>query len=160
MGFGLVACGSQEPTGSKPNNDHKLSRPQNNPPPLRELMGHVVQRNAEQMWSWSSHISDANGVRSLAPKSETDWLNAESDALTMVELAGVIESEEYKIDNEWPQFSGRFRSAATDAAKAAEVKSFGKFVSASDAMNEACVTCHLHYVPELEGVSPGTKNQN
>lgn len=159
IALGLAACGSQQPAGKNPENERKVGTQPNRARPLKEFMGHVVQRNAEQMWTWSEQISDANGVRSLAPKSETDWLNAESDAMTMVELAIVIESSAYKIDDKWPQFSGQFLRVATDVAKAAEEKSFNKFSSASDAMNDACVACHLHYVPELEGASPAPAHQ-
>lgn len=120
--------------------------------PLKEFMGHVVQRNAEQLWAWSEEISDANGFRSLAPKSDADWLNAESDAMTMAELASIISSPAYAVDDKWAEFSARLLQVTSDVSTAAEKRDFQRFSAASSAMNDACVACHLHYVPELEGV--------
>jgi hypothetical protein len=120
--------------------------------PLKEFMGHVIQRNAEQLWAWSEEISDANGFRSLAPKSDADWLNAESDAMTMAELASIIGSPAYTVDAKWTEFSARLLQVTNDASTAAEKRDFQRFSAASSAINDACVACHLHYVPELEGV--------
>lgn len=153
LAFCLTACDAQPiETGGQKEKAEPRSTAAPEPRPLKEFMGHVVQRNAEQLWTWSEEISDANGFRSLAPKSDADWLNAESDAMTMAELASIIGSPAYAVDDKWAEFSAHLLQVTSDASTAAEKKDFQRFSEASSAINDACVACHLHYVPELEGV--------
>lgn len=153
IAFCLTACDAQPTkTAEQKEMAESSASADAEPRPLKEFMGHVVQRNAEQLWTWSEEISDANGFRSLAPKSDADWLNAESDAMTMVELSSIIGSQAYTVDDKWTEFSVRLLQATSDASTAAEKRDFERFSAASSAINDACVACHLHYVPELEGV--------
>jgi hypothetical protein len=64
--------------------------------PLKEFMGHAMQRNGEQLWAWSAEVEDAGGVHSGKPVDAAGWENAESDALTMVELTRVLETPAYR----------------------------------------------------------------
>ena len=153
IAFCLTGCDAQPTRTAEQKEMAQSSSPTvAEPRPLKEFMGHVVQRNAEQLWTWSEEISDANGFRSLAPKSDADWLNAESDAMTMVEVASIIGSQAYTVDVNWAGFSTRLKQVTSDASTAAEKRDFQRFSAASSAVNDACVACHLHYVPELEGV--------
>lgn len=119
--------------------------------PLKEFMGHLLQRNAGQLWVWTAYVSDDEGSRYTSPTRATDWDDAESDALTLRQLALALDQPDYRLDAEWPHYLGRLRSAAKDSAAAAERHDFPALLAAGNAVNEACVGCHLHYVPELEG---------
>ena len=123
--------------------------------PLKEFMGHVMQRNAEQLWAWSAEEMDATGVHSGKPADEAAWENAESDALTLTELTYVLESPSYRLPaKEWPRYVARARAAALASGKAAEAHDYPALQKAADDLNAACVACHLHFVPELEKGPP------
>ncbi len=123
--------------------------------PLKELMGHVMQRNAEQLWSWSAEEVDASGTHSGQPKDEAAWENAESDALTVIELTYVLEKPSYRLPSaDWHRYVARARAAAKASAKAAEAHDYPALQKAGDDLNAACVACHLHFVPELEKGPP------
>ena len=119
--------------------------------PRRELMLHVMQRNAEQLWDWISYSANGGGAGYASPKTDDDWMNAESDALTLVELTKVLQTEDYRIDDpDWPKFVANLRSAAQESATAAESKNFEAMLAVSDKINAQCIACHMHYVPEIE----------
>ena len=123
--------------------------------PLKEFMGHVMQRNAEQLWAWSAEEVDAKGTHSGKPTDEAAWENAESDALTLIELTYVLQSPSYRLPaKEWPRYVARARAAAIASAKAAEAHDYPALQKAGDDLNAACVACHLHFVPELEKGPP------
>ncbi len=120
--------------------------------PLKEFMGHVMDRNAAQLWLWTTYLSDAQGDHYTQPRTEKDWINAESDALTMVQLSYLLETPALALDDtRWAGHLARFRKAAKDSAEAAETKNFAKLEMAASDMNRACVACHVTYVPQIEG---------
>ncbi|MES2303155.1 MAG: hypothetical protein V4521_13945 [Pseudomonadota bacterium] len=125
------------------------------PLPLPELMGHVMQRNAYQLWAWTAVESDANGNHSGEPKSDEEWEDAESDALTLRQLAVILRSPPYKTgDPRWDQLAGELQSAATASAQAAERKDLAGLSAAGEAINARCVACHWAFAPDLEVVPP------
>ena len=120
--------------------------------PRRELMLHVMQRNAEQLWDWTVYSADAaEAGYSAAPKTDEDWMDAESDALTIVQMTKLLQTDEYRIDDAiWPQMVINLREAAQESATAAQKYEFDGMLAASDKINAQCVACHMHYVPEIE----------
>lgn len=123
--------------------------------PLPELMGHVFQRNAQQLWAWTAEETDANGSRSGAPVSEEDWENAESDALTLRQLAILLQGPDYRQDDpRWARLAGDLEAAATASAGSAERKDLPALIRAGDAINAACVACHWAFAPQLEETPP------
>lgn len=126
--------------------------------PLKEFMGHVLQRNAEQVWSWTTWISDKNGNRYTKPETEEDWTNAESDALTLQQLTYVLDNSHYRIqDDKWPSHVAGLRAASGESATAIARKDFDAMLVAADKITKQCYDCHVTYVPELEGLPPKKK---
>lgn len=123
--------------------------------PLKEFMGHVMQRNAEQLWAWSAERVDAHGVHDGKPTGTAGWESAESDALTIVELTHALETPAYRLPSPaWPRYVRRARSAAAASAKAAEAQDYAALQIAADDLNAACVACHLRFAPDLEKAPP------
>lgn len=121
------------------------------PLPLPELMGHVMQRNAVQLWAWTASETDASGTRSGEPRSAEAWEDAESDALTLRQLAQVLKAPPYDPgDPRWGRLASELETAATASADAAEHKDFAALVRAGEAINDRCVGCHLVFAPQLE----------
>ncbi|MDX3908402.1 MAG: hypothetical protein QHC67_01085 [Sphingobium sp.] len=127
------------------------------PLPLKEFMGHVMQRNAEQLWQWTALLIDEKGEHSGQPNSDEEWENAESDALTLAQLAQALESPTYRIDDKrWASHVAGFRAAAAAGADAAERKDFRALERAGEDINTQCVSCHLTFAPELEAPPPSS----
>ena len=125
------------------------------PLPLTELMGHVMQRNAYQLWAWTALESDEAGNHSGEPTSEEDWENAESDALTLRQLAVVLRGAPYRQeDSRWDKLATELEAAATASAQAAERKDLAGLISAGEAINARCVACHWAFAPALEEAPP------
>ncbi|WP_184078352.1 hypothetical protein [Sphingobium subterraneum] len=119
--------------------------------PRRELMLHVMQRNADQLWNWTAYSASRSGSGYASPKTDEDWMNAESDALTIVELTKLLDTDEYRIDDaDWPKLVANLRAAVQESATAAENKNFEGMLAVSDKIDEQCVACHMHYVPGIE----------
>ena len=119
--------------------------------PLLEFMGHVFQRNAEQLWAWTAVEVDRDGTHSGQPKTDTEWEEAESDALTLQELSFALEHSDARIDDpRWSQHLGALRQAAAASAHAAEAKDFSRLTKAGEAINDQCVSCHMAFAPQLE----------
>jgi hypothetical protein len=123
--------------------------------PLAEFMGHVMQRNAMQLWAWTELEITSEGERWSKPVSAEDWENAESDALTLRSLSSALEKPPYAIDDRrWEQRLVQFQAATTVSAKAAEAKDFPALVKAGEGINDSCVACHLTFAPQLEAKPP------
>jgi hypothetical protein len=123
--------------------------------PLPELMGHVMQRNAAQLWAWTALESDVAGNHSGEPKTDEEWEDAESDALTLRQLAIVLRGVPYRLDDRrWDKLAGELQAAATASADAAERKDLQALTVAGEAINARCVACHLTFAPDLEVKPP------
>ena len=123
--------------------------------PLDEFMGHVMQRNAEQLWSWSAEEVGTAGELSGRPQTDAAWEEAESDALTLRQLArGLAQASFAPDDPRWRKLAGDLQQAATASAAAAERKDYAAFSRAGDEINARCVACHLTFAPQLEVVPP------
>lgn len=123
--------------------------------PLPDFMFHLVQRNAEQLWAWSSLETDISGDRSGEPRSDEEWEEAESDALTLQQLTYSLQNASYRSDDpRWDKLIGDLRAAATASANAAERKDFAAFSAAGEDVNARCVACHWAFAPQLETPPP------
>lgn len=123
--------------------------------PLPEFMGHVMQRNAEQLWAWTSTEVDAGGDHSGAPKTVEEWEQAESDALTLQQLTYTLQNAAFRPDDpRWDKLVGDLRAAASASAAAAEKKNLADFTAAGDQINARCVACHWAFAPQLETPPP------
>lgn len=125
------------------------------PLPLPELMGHVMQRNAYQLWGWTAVTIDETGEHSGAPRTDEEWEDAESDALTLRQLALVLRGAPYRQDDpRWDKLAGDLEAAATASAQAAERKDLAALTAAGEAINARCVSCHWAFAPSLEEAPP------
>lgn len=119
---------------------------------LDEFMGHVMERNAEQLWAWTAEDIDTKGRRSGQPVDYQGWEDAESDSLSLSQLTYALESSTATGNDgpDWRAHIARLRSAAEASARAAEAHDFPALQKASNAINAACVSCHWRFAPALE----------
>jgi len=118
--------------------------------PLKEFMGHVMDRNAAQLWRWTAYEIDEKGEHSGKPTTELEWEEAESDALTLQQLTLLVENSVFSSDERWAVHLAGLRAAATASADAAERKDYEALEKAGNDVNDQCVSCHLTFAPDLE----------
>lgn len=129
----------------------RAAEPTGAPLPLPEMMGHVMQRNAVQLWAWTATEIDAVGTRSGEPRTAEEWEDAESDALTLRQLAITLRTPAYDPgDPRWGRLAADLQAAASASADAAERKDVSALIKAGEDINDRCVACHLTFAPQLE----------
>lgn len=116
--------------------------------PLKEFMGHVMQFAGENVWKWQGTITDATGEHDLRPKTEKDWEEAESAALTLAEITNLLMMPGRRVDDpRWDQSVALVRDVALREAKAAEKKDFDTYFEVGGELDGACESCHVHFAP-------------
>ncbi|MBN8830482.1 MAG: hypothetical protein J0G94_07580 [Sphingomonadales bacterium] len=116
--------------------------------PMKEIMAHVFQFSGEGIWKWQGYINDEKGERSLFPKNDEEWEQAESAGLTLAELTNVLLLPGRRVDDpRWAKAVADVRAIALRAAKAAENKDEEAFFNAGGELDTACESCHLAFAP-------------
>jgi len=116
--------------------------------PLKEVMAHVFQFAGEGIWKWQGYIADAKGERSLFPKTDEEWEQAESAGLTLAELTNILLLPGRRVDDpRWAKAVADVRAIALRSAKAAENKDEDAFFTAGGELDTACESCHLNFAP-------------
>lgn len=118
---------------------------------LKEFMPHVMQYAADGIWKRQGYISDKNGMRSLFPRNEKEWEDAESAARTLAEVTNVLLIPGRRVpDPHWDQAVLEVRKYALEAADAAERKDQDGWFKAGGELDEACDVCHKEFDPTFK----------
>jgi hypothetical protein len=119
--------------------------------PLKEFMPHVMQYAGDGIWKRQGFINDKNGERSLFPKNDEEWEEAESGALTLAEVSNVLLIPGRRVpDPEWDKAVVGVRKVALEAAAAAEKHDKDAFFKAGGDLDEACDVCHVRFDPSFQ----------
>lgn len=111
--------------------------------PITEFMAHVVAYSAQNLWNKQGWISDKTGTHSLFPKNEQEWTDAESAALTLSEVIGILLEPGRRLSFPgWDRHALRVRQIALEEAAAAEKHDADTFMSLGSELEEACEGCH------------------
>ncbi|MBO9579937.1 MAG: hypothetical protein J7498_03515 [Sphingobium sp.] len=120
--------------------------------PMKEFMGHVMQNGGEGVWRWQGFVADEKGERSLFPKDDKEWEEAESGALTLAELTNLLLMPGRRIDDpKWDAAVAGVRALALKAATAAEKHDKDAFFAVGGELDEACDECHKQFIPNFVG---------
>lgn len=123
--------------------------------PLPDFMGHVLQHNAERLWSWTALETDRNGEHAGKPTTPEQWESAESDARTVHQLTLLLGQYAPSASAlRWSAHVSALRTATAVSAEAAENRDYDALSRAGDQINAACVSCHTAFAPTLETVPP------
>jgi hypothetical protein len=119
--------------------------------PLNEFMPHVMQYAGDGIWKRQGYITDKNGERSLFPKNDQEWEDAESASLALAEMTNVLLIPGRRVpDPKWDAAVLAVRKVAMQAAAAAEKKDPDAFFEAGGALDEACDVCHVQFDPSFK----------
>jgi len=118
--------------------------------PLAEFMGHVMQYAGDGIWKRQGYIADRSGTRSLFPKNDEEWEEAESGARTLAEITNVLLIPGRRVpDPRWDEAALGVRQVALQAADAAERKNPDAWFKAGGDLDEACDACHEKFDPSF-----------
>jgi hypothetical protein len=119
--------------------------------PLKEFMPHVMQYAGDGIWKRQGYIVDEKGERSLFPKNDQEWEDAESASLALAEMTNVLLIPGRRVPEAgWDNAVAGVRAVALKAAQAAEKKDPDAFFAAGGELDEACDACHLKYDPTMK----------
>lgn len=119
--------------------------------PLKQFMGDVMSHSANEIWKRQGYISDDKGVRSLFPKNDAEWKEAENASLTLAELTNVLLIPGRRVDEQpWTDGVAAVRASALKLATLARKKDEGGYMVAGSELNEACYACHKRYAPGVD----------
>lgn len=154
----LSACGRPDIQGEDPAKPTPVVgdvAPYRTALPLNEFMAHVMQHAGDGVWKWQGWIVDEKGERSLFPKNDAEWEEAESGALTLAEITNVLLVPGRRVaEPDWDKAVLAVRKVALQAAEAAEKKDADAFFAAGGALDEACDQCHVRYDPSFKTGRP------
>jgi hypothetical protein len=125
--------------------------PYNTKLPFNEFMPHVMQYAGDGIWKRQGYIIDKDGERSLFPKNDQEWEDAESASLALAEMTNVLLIPGRRVpDPKWDAAVEAVRKVAMQAAAAAEKKDPDAFFEAGGALDEACDVCHVQFDPSFK----------
>jgi len=138
---------------------------------LKEIMLHIVDPAADDVWQAVMTVDSAQGTVETVPRSDEDWNKARSGALTLVEASNLLmipgrkvakpgeKSEapgvelepaemEANILKDLPEFykaARQLHDAATQALAAIDAKDPNKLFELGETIEVACEHCHSRY---------------
>jgi hypothetical protein len=118
---------------------------------MKQFMNDVMSHSAFEIWNKQGFISDEKGFRSLFPKNDEEWKEAENAGLTLAELTNVLLVPGRRVDEKpWADGAAEVRKAALKLAAIARKKDEDAFMEAGVGLNEACYACHKRYAPGVD----------
>jgi hypothetical protein len=116
--------------------------------PMQLFMRDVMDHAAYTIWNKQGYISDADGVRSLFPKNDEDWKQAENDSLSLAEMTNLLLIPGRRVEEQaWTDGVVAVRKASLNLAKVARTKDEDAYLEAGVVLNDACYSCHTRYAP-------------
>ncbi|MEL0209219.1 MAG: hypothetical protein VW935_06735 [Novosphingobium sp.] len=116
---------------------------------LRDYMVHMVNYNAGQLWKWQATVADESGEHQTVPKTDDEWEEAESAALTLRELLRPLGAIGHGQPG-WTNKLADLEKSIDEAAAFAEKKDSAAFLAAGLKIDNACVECHYSFAAHLE----------
>lgn len=122
---------------------------------MLDLMNHVIDYNAWQVWGAQGWVIDADGVKELFPDTDEGWTKAESAAFTLAETANalLLPGRPRSAERDWVEFSHMLYDSAKKAQEMALARDKQGFFDAGGEIYQSCTSCHNRYIPS-DGQAP------
>jgi hypothetical protein len=112
---------------------------------IKTFMEHVLSPAARIIWKVNGLVIDEKGEHDLSPKSDDDWEQVVSGAVTLAEATNALMIPERVRDQDWNRYVKKLADAANKAYRAAEAHDLKSVSQVSDQLDEICAACHRHY---------------
>lgn len=121
--------------------------------PMNELMGHVIDPAAFQIWNNSGVDVDESGEHERYPTTDEGWTVIENGAATVAESAALLKLKGRPKDPvaDWNRWADMMQTRALEVMKAAEARDKQAVFDTGGRLYEACQGCHLQFIPGAAG---------
>ncbi len=115
----------------------------------QELMAHVIDYNAFEIWHRQGWVYSNDGVEELFPVDDEGWFAAESAAATLAELSNVLllPGRVPQDDaDDWVRYAHELNRTSRAAMETAEAQDKEAFFDAGGEIYVVCRSCHEKFV--------------
>lgn len=141
LSFTVAACGGNAPQ----------------PPPFKavaetkDIMEHVMERQADIVWGAAGHIITAEGDQDLRPTTEEQWVAVRAAALTLTETGNLLMVAPRAQDNDrWMKNVQLMMAQGEKMIAAIDRKDSQAMFDVGSDLYDTCTNCHMHYMPEIK----------
>ncbi len=117
----------------------------------QELMAHVIDYNAFEIWHRQGWIYSADGVEELFPTDDEGWFAAENAAATLAELSNTLllpgrVPPDADDAADWISYAHELNRTSIVAMQRAEAQDKEAFFDAGGDIYVVCRSCHEQFV--------------
>ena len=117
----------------------------------QELMAHVIDYNAFEIWHRQGWVYSADGVEELFPTDDEGWFAAESAAATLAELSNTLLlpgrlPPDADDAADWISYAHELNRTSLVAMQRAEAQDKEAFFDAGGDIYVVCRSCHEQFV--------------
>jgi hypothetical protein len=128
---------------------------------VKQLMASVLEPAANVYWNAVGSVVDKNGVAEIAPHTDAEWAAVRDSAYVVAEAGNLLMMNGRARDTgNWMTLSKALVDVGQRAVRAAESKNATAVFDVGAEVYDACVACHVKYMPGVmrpaEGSKPGS----
>jgi hypothetical protein len=113
---------------------------------LKQVMGWVIDPNADVIWDSVKSISTAKGTTEIYPRTDAQWESVRNSAAILVEAGNLLMIEgRTKDDHQWMAYAKKLSLKAEVALQAAQNKNKDDLFNAGGDIYDVCKGCHDKY---------------
>ena len=117
---------------------------------LKQLMEWVIDPAADVLWDSVKSISNEQGTREIAPRTQEEWDAVRNAAAALIEAGVSLTAEGRPRGGEdWVRAVRGMTGAARAAFDAAQAKNAAAVFDAGGRLYNACAGCHRQFAPQL-----------
>jgi hypothetical protein len=127
------------------------------PPPFKtvvetkDLMEHVMERQADIVWGATGAIITAEGVEERKPKTEEDWIAVKAAAINLTETGNLLMIAPRAQDGDrWMDSAQKMMAQGQRMIAAIDRKNTQEMFDVGSDLYDTCTNCHMHYMPAIK----------
>jgi hypothetical protein len=143
VGIGFVVAGARTMRQATPIIEASIATPVAT---VQQIMNGITDPAATVVYDSVGSISDASGVRDVAPRDDAEWAKVANSAAVLAESGNVLMMPGHAVDTgDWVTIARDMTAAAAKALKAAEAKDRDGLLAAGSELSQTCDNCHAKY---------------
>ena len=127
------------------------------PPPFKaivetkDLMEHLMERQADIVWGATGSIVTAEGVEERSPKTEDDWMAVKAAAINLTETGNLLMIAPRAQDGDrWMENVKNMMAQGEKMIAAVDRKDTKAMFDVGSDLYDTCTNCHMHYMPAIK----------
>ena len=117
----------------------------------KDLMEHVMERQADIVWGATGAIITADRVEERSPKTEDDWIAVKAAAVNLTETGNLLMIAPRAQDGDrWMQSAQKMMAQGELMIAAIDRKDTKAMFDVGSDLYDTCTNCHMHYMPAIK----------